>query len=397
MSPPSSIVDGWAQEALEALDARALRRHLEPLDSPVGARVQVQGRTLLNFSGNDYLGLANEPSVGAAARAAIEAHGVGTGASRLVVGDTAAHHSLERALARFLGTEATLLFNSGYAANVGVLTSLFGPGDVLFSDELNHASLIDGCRLSRAQVVVFPHRDVEALETLLRAHPGRRRAIVTDSVFSMDGDRAPVKALATLAQRHGAAFIVDEAHATGVLGPAGRGWCAAEDVTPDVHVGTLSKALGSFGGFVSASHAVCELLLNRARPLIFSTALPAALCAAAERALSLVQSGVLQAKLHGNLAALGDALGRPTPPSAIVPVVLGSAEAALSASLALREAGLLVKAIRPPTVAEGTSRLRVSVSAAHSLADVALLARELARFAPVRPLAGAREALTEAP
>jgi 8-amino-7-oxononanoate synthase len=376
-----SIVDSWAGEALAALEADSLRRSLEPLETPVGARVRIEGRELLNFSSNDYLGLAANELVRQAAQAALALHGVGAGASRLVVGDTPAHQSLERALAKFEGTERALLFNSGYAANVGALTSLFGVGDVVFSDELNHASLIDGCRLSRAKVVVYPHRDVEALEALVRATPGRRRAIVTDTVFSMDGDRAPVRGLRELADRHELALLVDEAHATGVLGPGGRGLCALEGVTPDVHVGTLSKAIGAFGGFVCGSQALCELLLNRARPLIFSTALPAAICAAAERALELISDGGLQARLAGHVAAFATALGA-RPDSAIFPVVVGAATRALELSASLRERGFLVKAIRPPTVA--TSRLRIALSAAHSRDEVMALASCLSPIAPQR-------------
>jgi 8-amino-7-oxononanoate synthase len=376
-----SIVDSWAGEALAALEADSLRRSLEPLETPVGARVRIEGRELLNFSSNDYLGLAANELVRQAAQAALALHGVGAGASRLVVGDTPAHQSLERALAKFEGTERALLFNSGYAANVGALTSLFGVGDVVFSDELNHASLIDGCRLSRAKVVVYPHRDVEALEALVRATPGRRRAIVTDTVFSMDGDRAPVRGLRELADRHELALLVDEAHATGVLGPGGRGLCALEGVTPDVHVGTLSKAIGAFGGFVCGSQALCELLLNRARPLIFSTALPAAICAAAERALELISDGGLQVRLAGHVAAFATALGA-RPDSAIFPVVVGAATRALELSASLRERGFLVKAIRPPTVA--TSRLRIALSAAHSRDEVMALASCLSPIAPQR-------------
>ena len=376
-----SIVDSWAGEALAALEADSLRRSLEPLETPVGARVRIEGRELLNFSSNDYLGLAANELVRQAAQAALALHGVGAGASRLVVGDTPAHQSLERALAKFEGTERALLFNSGYAANVGALTSLFGVGDVVFSDELNHASLIDGCRLSRAKVVVYPHRAVEALEALVRATPGRRRAIVTDTVFSMDGDRAPVRGLRELADRHELALLVDEAHATGVLGPGGRGLCALEGVTPDVHVGTLSKAIGAFGGFVCGSQALCELLLNRARPLIFSTALPAAICAAAERALELISDGGLQVRLAGHVAAFATALGA-RPDSAIFPVVVGAATRALELSASLRERGFLVKAIRPPTVA--TSRLRIALSAAHSRDEVMALASCLSPIAPQR-------------
>lgn len=378
----AGLVDSWAKERLAALEARGLRRFLEPVASPQGPRVVVGGRRLVNFSSNDYLGLANDPDVVAAGREALLRHGLGAGASRLVVGDTEAHRSLERALAQFEGAEAALLFNSGYAANLGVLSALFGAGDVLFSDALNHASLIDGCRLSRAQVVVYPHNDVEALELLLLAHPGRRRAIVTDTVFSMDGDRAPLAALDALGRKHGCALIVDEAHATGVLGSTGRGLCEQAGVTPDVSVGTLSKALGGFGAYACGSRATCELLLNQARSLVFSTALPPAVCAAAEEALRKLQQPARRAALWARVTQLAEglrALGVPArPDSAVFSVLLGTPEAALAAAAALREAGVLVKAIRPPTVPEGTSRLRIAVSAAHTAADVEALLRALA-------------------
>ncbi len=389
----SGRVDSWAKQTLSSLDAQHLRRHLEPLETPVGARVRIDGRELLNFSSNDYLGLATDPDVVEAGRAALLRHGVGTGASRLVVGDTAAHQSLERALAKFEGAEAAVLFNSGYAANVGALSALFGPGDVLFSDALNHASVIDGCRLSRAQVVVFPHRDVEALEALVRAHPGARRAVVTDTVFSMDGDRAPLRAISGVCERHGLALVVDEAHATGVLGVNGRGLCELEGVTPDVHVGTLSKAIGCFGAYVCGSAALREVLINRARSLVFSTALPAALCAAAECALGKLQDPGLRARLAARIEQTARGLGLPAD-SAVFSIVLGDAPRALAASARLRDAGVLVKAIRPPTVPEGTSRLRVAVSATHGAEDVARLVRELG-LAPTRPLTLARSPLVQ--
>lgn len=388
----SGLVDSWATQTLASLEAQHLKRSLEPLETPVGARVRIDGRELLNFSSNDYLGLANDGDVVEAARGALLRHGLGAGASRLVVGDTTAHQSLERALARFEGTEAAVLFNSGYAANVGALSALFGPGDVLFSDALNHASLIDGCRLSRAQVVVYPHRDVEALEALVRAHPGRRRAVVTDTVFSMDGDRAPLRAISAMCAQHGLALFVDEAHATGVLGANGRGLSELEGVTPDVHVGTLSKALGCFGAYVAGSSALREVLINRARSLVFSTALPAAVCAAAEVALEKARSAALRARLGARVAQLAQGLGLRAD-SAVFSVVLGDATVALEASARLRAAGVLVKAIRPPTVPDGTSRLRISVSAAHSVEDVDTLVRLLAQASSVRAVATPREAL----
>lgn len=385
----SGLVDAWAEETLSALSRAHLRRFLEPLESPQGPSVRVAGDTFLNFSSNDYLGLANHPQVIEAGRAALLRHGLGAGASRLLVGDSLAHASLERALARFVGTPAALLFNSGYAANLGVLTALFGPGDVLFSDALNHASLVDGCRLSRAQVVVYPHRDVEALEALVRAHPGRRRAVVTDSVFSMDGDRAPLRAVSQLCRENQLALMVDEAHATGVLGARGRGLTELEGVEVDLHVGTLSKALGGLGAYVCSSEAIRELLLNRARSLVFSTALPPAVCVAAEAALGLLQEAPRRAVLLSRMEQLCAglrALGfEARPDSAIFCVVMGSSELALAASAQLRRAGLLVKATRPPTVPQGTARLRIAVSAAHSEEDVEHLLVALAALAPLAP------------
>jgi len=384
----AGLVDSWAQESLSGLERQHLRRFLEPLESPQGPRVRVGGRDFLNFSSNDYLGLANDAAVIEAGREALLRHGLGAGASRLIVGDTEAHVSLERALARFVGSEAALLFNSGYAANVGVLSALFGEGDVLFSDALNHASLIDGCRLSRAQVVVFPHRDVQALEALVAAHPGRRRAVVTDTVFSMDGDRADLRALGELCTRERVALIVDEAHATGVLGDRGQGLSGFEGVEVDLHVGTLSKSLGGFGAYVCGTAATRELLLNRARSLVFSTSLPAALCAAAEEALLELQRPARRAALWARIHQLSNGLTRlgfpARPDSAVFTVLLGAPERALQASARLREQGLLVKAIRPPTVPEGTSRLRIAVSAAHSEEDVERLLRALAPAGEVR-------------
>ncbi|WP_370459203.1 8-amino-7-oxononanoate synthase [Aggregicoccus sp. 17bor-14] len=369
---PGLPAQAWAEEELARLEAQGLRRTLEPHAGAQGAQLQVGGRTLLNFSSNDYLGLAAHPAVRAAAARALEAHGVGAGASRLVVGDTLAHGRLEARLARFEGAEAVRLFNSGYAANTGVLPALLGPQDAVFSDALNHASLVDGCRLSRARTVVYPHADVGALARALRDTPARRRLIVTDAVFSMDGDLAPLAELVQLARAHGAALLVDEAHATGVLGPRGGGLCEALGLADavDIRMGTLSKSLGAFGAYVATSRAVADLMVSRARPLVFSTALPAAVCAAAEAAVDLVeQQPPLRARLWRHIHAFSEglrALGLPAEArSAVFPVVLGSPERALAAAACLREAGLLVKAIRPPTVPEGTSRLRFCLSAAH--------------------------------
>jgi 8-amino-7-oxononanoate synthase len=323
------------------------------------------------------LGLANDPAVIAAASDAVHRLGVGSGASRLLVGNGVAHQRLEQRLAGFGGSEAAVLFNSGYAANVGILSALCGPEDAIFSDERNHASLIDGCRLSRAKVAVYPHRDAKALERLIRAISARRKLVCTESVFSMDGDRAPLGDLVGICQSHRAALLVDEAHAIGVLGPSGGGLCEELGLSGsvDVRVGTMGKALGVFGAFALSSRAVSELLFNRARSLVFSTALPPALCASAEAAVSRVQgSPELRAKLWRNIHRFSEGLCelglRSRADSAIFPVVVGDAERALSAARQLRERGLLVKPIRPPTVPPNTSRLRFSLSAAHSDAQV---------------------------
>ncbi|WNG44587.1 8-amino-7-oxononanoate synthase [Archangium minus] len=382
---PSPLPEGegvctaWARAELDSLVSRGLKRVLEPLDSPQGPLVRVGDETLVNFSSNDYLGLAASPSVRAAAAAALEGYGVGSGASRLVVGDSTVHQRLEARIASFERSEAALLFNSGYAANVGTLQALVGPEDAVFSDSLNHASLIDGCRLSRARVVVYPHSDVEALERALASTPARRRLVVTDTVFSMDGDHAPLREIVRVCRAHGAALLVDEAHATGVLGARGAGLCEELGLCDavDVRMGTLSKSLGGLGAYICASRPVVELVLNRARPLVYSTALPAALCAAAEAAVDIVEHDeALRARLWRNIRRFSAGLRSlgfvAEPRSAIFPVIVGEPERAVAAARALRARGLLVKAIRPPTVPEGTSRLRFCLSAAHTEGHVDL-------------------------
>ncbi len=386
-----SVATRWAEEELASYDERGLKRFLEPLQSPQGAVVTVGGRALVNFSSNDYLGLANDARIAEAAAAALSRHGVGAGASRLLVGDSEAHQSLERRLCRFESSEAALLFNSGYAANVGVLSALCGPLDVIFSDELNHASIIDGCRLSRARVEVYPHRDVAALEKRLSSASARRKLVVTDAVFSMDGDLAPLEQLVDVCARRGAALVVDEAHATGVLGPRGAGLCEEKGLSSrvDVRIGTLSKALGVFGAYAATSRPVRELLVHRARSLVFSTALPPAICAAAERAIDVCETDEsLRKRLWRNIHRFAEGLRRlgfaVEPRSAIFPVVLGAPEAAVAAASRLRERGLLVKAIRPPTVPEGTSRLRFALSAAHTDSHVDAALEALAELEVTR-------------
>jgi len=341
---------------------------------------------LLNLGSNDYLALSTHPAVCAAGQAAAAAFGAGAGGSRLVSGHLKAHAALEAALAGMVGHAAALVFPSGYQANVATLSTLAGRGDVIFSDQLNHASLIDGARLSRAEVVVYPHGDVGALEELLAATgAARRRLIVTDSVFSMDGDIAPVAALAALAEAHDAWLVVDEAHALGVFGAGGGGVCAALGVRADVVLGTLSKALGSQGGFAAGAQPVIELLINRARPFIFSTGLSPMCVGAARAAVDLVAGNPgwgagLLASTRAFVAALREAGLETATETQIVPVLIGEDRAAVAVGEALRARGVLAPAIRPPTVPAGTARLRLSVTRAQGAAELAAVAGLIAEM-----------------
>ena len=366
-----------ARTELDAIRARGLLRSLEPLRTPPGAEIELRpGERLINFSSNDYLGLAGDARIAQALAEGARVWGAGAGASRLVCGDFLPEHDLERGLAEFSRSKAALLFPSGYAANCGIVPAFAGPEDLVLSDALNHASIIDGCRLSRARVEVYPHADVGAVERGLRA-PARRRIVVTDAVFSMDGDRAPLRELSALCSAAGALLIVDEAHATGVIGPRGEGLAAELGAVADVRMATLSKAFGVAGAYVASTQAVCDLLVNRARPLIFSTALPPALACAAQASLRILvgpEGDDRRARLWSNarhfaagLRALG-LLARDD--SAIFPVLTGTPERALTMAAHLRELGILAKPIRPPTVPQGTSRIRFAVSAAHTDAHI---------------------------
>jgi 8-amino-7-oxononanoate synthase len=366
----------WLDDALADLDRRALRRTLAARSGPQrGDRIEIDGQSLVNFGSNDYLGLANHPEMIAAVRSALDSDGWGSGASPLVTGRSSLHAGLERELAAFEGTEAALLFPTGYAANVGTITALVGKGDAVYSDELNHASIIDGCRLSGAAVHIYEHCQVDHLAGLLREDASfRRRLIVTDSVFSMRGDLAPLAELARLAERHGAMLMVDEAHATGVLGERGRGVCehAGMEGHAHVRVGTLSKALGSLGGFVAAQQPLIDWLANRARPYVFSTAAPAAVAAAGLKAIEIVRREperrqkllTTAVELRRQLVAQGWTRLRSL--SQIVPVILGDAERTMSAAAELRKRGSFVPAIRPPSVPEGQSLLRISLTCLHT-------------------------------
>jgi 8-amino-7-oxononanoate synthase len=363
------------EQRLEELERLGLSRRLRMVSGPQGPRVVLDGKPVLLLCSNNYLGLADHPHVREAAAEAAMRWGAGAGASRLVSGTMTIHRRLEQRLAAFERSEACVLFGSGYLANAGAIGALAGRGDTVFSDELNHASIVDGCRLSRAEVFVYRHRDVDHLDWQLRRHGGNdRRLIVTDSVFSMDGDIAPLAEIVGLAREHGARTIVDEAHATGALGADGRGAIAAAGLEGeiDIVVGTLGKALGSYGAYACARAETIRYLINTARPLIFSTAPPPPAIAGALAALELLQERPHRVRrLRSNARVLRRALSAEGIPADdvemhIVPVIVGDERDASSLCEAALERGVFAQAIRPPTVAAGTSRLRLAVMASHT-------------------------------
>ena len=396
---------------LEILRASSLDRHLREIGGAQGPEVKIGGRRFINFSSNDYLGLANDPRLREAATAAIDEFGVGAGASRLISGTQSPHVSLERALAQWKETEAALCFSSGYAAALGTIPALVTKNDVVLLDKLCHASLIDSAKLSGAILRVFPHNHVGKLESHLewarREHAGKRVLIVTESVFSMDGDRAPLRDIIELKKRFAALLMLDEAHAVGVVGPNGRGLAAAENLTDDVDVqmGTLSKALGASGGYICGSRDLIEWLINRARSFIYSTAPPPAIAAAAlaavdflsssqgeERRLSLWKRIRLMRELlprlevgrstlsagrlnNSNQCSTLNDIG-----SAIFPLIVGNEKAALDLAAGLQSEGFLVPAIRYPTVAKGAARLRITVTAAHEASQIRTLCETIERL-----------------
>lgn len=372
---------------LAELRAAGLERRTRRVDGASGPWVRIDGREVLLLCANDYLGLAGDERVREAAAGAALRWGAGAGASRLVSGTLPIHEELEARLAAWERRERAVLFGSGYLANVGVISALAERGDVVFSDALNHASIVDGCRLSRAEVFVYRHADVEHLAWGLARAEGRGALVVTDSVFSMDGDVAPLAEIVALARRWGARTAVDEAHGTGCLGPGGRGAVAAAGLEEqvDVLVGTLGKALGAYGAYVACGGDLAALLVNSARPFIFSTAPPPAAAGAALAALAILeQEPGRPARLQANAALLRDALsahGLDTGGSStqILPLVVGAAEDAVAAAEGALGEGVFAQAIRPPTVPAGTSRLRVAVSSEHTPADLRAAADVLAR------------------
>ncbi len=366
--------DSIAAELAE-IKRQGLYRQLHQVDGEQGPSILLDGREVLNFSSNNYLGLANHPKLETAAKEALERYGCGSGASRLISGNMTLHLELEESITKLKGTESALVFNSGFQANVGILSTLVGEGDMLFSDALNHASLIDGCRLSRAKVVVYPHCNLNHLEAALKKAPKKaRKLIVTETVFSMDGDIAPMEEIVDLAERHGAMIMVDEAHATGVFGPNGAGVVAEMGLRERVLVqmGTLGKALGGFGAYVAGKRNLRELLINRCRSFIFTTAPPPVMMAIAIAAIDLLEKEPERRftlwrnsqYLRNELKDLGFSLGKSS--SQILPLMIGDAGDCMSFSECLLAKGVYAQGIRPPTVQPGSARLRVTPMATHT-------------------------------
>lgn len=372
-SARETFLDSILGSELDVLEKDGLYRRLRTLEPLTSEKARLQGREITLFCGNDYLGLSHHPRVVKAFQAAA-VHGTGSGAARLISGTSSYHTQLEEKIAQFKGCERALVFSTGYQANVGVLSALVSEGDLIVMDKLCHASLIDGARLSGASIRVFPHRNYARLEEILKQpRKDRRTLIVSDTVFSMDGDLADLDELGKLRDRYGALLAVDDAHGTGVLGPGGRGHCrgSVTGARPDILLGTLSKAVGCLGGFAAGSRVLIETLINRARTFIFATSLPPALCAAAAESFQVLEEEPsLRERLHRNIQIMGEGLKKAgldailsgTP---IFPVILGEEKRALEFSARLLEAGYLVPAIRYPTVGRGKARLRVTVSAGH--------------------------------
>jgi glycine C-acetyltransferase/8-amino-7-oxononanoate synthase len=382
------------EQHLTALEDQGLYRRMRLISGPQGARVLLDGKPVLLLCSNNYLGLADHPRVREASADAARRWGVGSSGSRLISGNMTVHRRLESRLAEFKGSEAALLFGSGYMANAGIIPALGQEGEVIFSDELNHASIVDGCRLSRAEVFVYDHGDLDHLAWGLRQARGRASLIVTDSVFSMDGDIAPLEGIVELAKNHDVRVVVDEAHATGTTGPGGRGAVAALELTSeiDVIVGTLSKSLGSYGAFAACDTQLARYLVNVARSFIYSTApAPPVVAAAAEALEILVEQPRRVTRLRQNaecfrreLARRGFDVAVETGPAAaphIVPLVIGEPERAVKMSVEALERGVFAQAIRPPTVPDGMSRIRCAVMASHKPDELAAAAKVLQKAA----------------
>ncbi|MBF0570839.1 MAG: 8-amino-7-oxononanoate synthase [Candidatus Omnitrophica bacterium] len=369
----------YLQQDLQALEGLGGYRSLKTLDSPQGKEIILDNKRVLNFSSNDYLGLANDARIKRAAIEAIEEYGFGTGASRLICGNMSPHDKFEADLAQFKNTENALVYSSGYMANTGIISALMDRHGVVLSDRLNHASIIDGIILSRAKLLRYPHADMQALREILKKLPVTgRKLIVTDTVFSMDGDRAPLKEIVDLASRYEAMVMVDEAHAFGVLGKRGSGLVEelALEGRADIQMGTLSKAAGCFGAYVCGTKILREYLINKSRSFIYTTAMPPALCQAARAALQIIlKADQLRRNLQQNsdyLRAKLQAMGFDwmNSSSAIIPVLVKDSLQAVEMSKRLLKKGIFVQAIRPPTVPAGTARLRLTVTATHTQEDL---------------------------
>ncbi len=399
--------DAELRRRLDAIRGQGLLRELRRVDSPQGTRIRVGGQSLLNFSSNDYLGLANDPSLKEAAGKAVERFGAGAGASRLICGSLAPHHELEETVAHFKGTEAALSFSSGYATAIGTICSLLGKDDVIILDKLVHACIVDAARLSGAKIRVFAHNDPDDLEeklkwsnrrgeqresqtstTILSGTPitrpseGKHRTlVVTESIFSMDGDAAPLREIVALKEKYGAWLMVDEAHATGLYGKHRRGLAEELGVSDkiEIQMGTLGKALGASGGYISGSRGLVDFLVNRARSFIFSTAPVPAAAAAAQAAIEFVQSGegkLRQESLWARVKEFQSQIAnrKSQIPSAIIPLIIGNETRAVEAAARLRAQNIFVPAIRYPTVARGQARLRVTLTAVHTAEEINQLA-----------------------
>ena len=398
LTPASSWIDEFPAR-IAALDAAHLRRRRRAVVPAGGAHLLVDGEPMLAFCSNDYLGLAGHPALADAVCAGAREFGVGSGGSPLVSGHSAANAALETDLARFVGLPRALYFYAGYATNIGIVPALVGDGDAVFSDALNHACLIDGARLSRAHIHRYPHADLAALDTALTSSPARRKLVITDAVFSMDGDVADIAALLALCERHDALLLLDDAHGFGVLGPQGRGALAeAGLVGPQaarrvLYMATLGKAAGVAGAFVAGDDALVEWLLQKTRSYTFATAAPPLLARALQASLALIEAedwrrehlARLVQRLRSGLAPVlrGTHWQLGASRTAVQALVIGANDEALAAMEGLRQRGLWVPAIRPPTVPEGTARLRIALSAAHTEADVDRLVQALAALAPV--------------
>ncbi|HEY5576857.1 MAG TPA: 8-amino-7-oxononanoate synthase [Deferrimonas sp.] len=377
-----SFLSGEISSLKEMGRYRSMRR----VSGPQEAEIVIDGGRRLNFSSNNYLGLANHPAVVAAFIDTAGRYGVGSGASRLICGHMDVHAELEDAVAGLKGTEAALTFSSGYLANLGILSTLCGPGSTVFSDELNHASIVDGCRLARTRVEVYRHGDASHLEELLRRSPAKRKIVVTDGVFSMDGDIAPLPDLVEAKDRHGAMLVVDDAHATGVLPPHGRGTADHFGLRGgvDIQMGTFSKALGTYGAYIGTTRPMVEYFINKCRPFIYNTGLPPAIAGATLAALDLLSGEPEriaslwrnQEVFRAEMAARGR---RVTSSTAIVPVLVGGDEETMAVSKSLFDRGVFVHGIRPPTVPEGTGRLRLTLMATHTRGMIRTAAEQIDR------------------